>query len=445
MALTISGNYTFSGNLTVQGGQSTAAPRLGGLIGGLGMLGGSSNNLYASAASGVDSSGNFYLLGNTAASAYDAVLAKYNSAGVIQWQRRFTNAQGGGVGNLAVDTSGNSYTTVYASGAPINVMKIDTTGAITWQRKLAVSGINLYGGQTAVDASGNVYIAGTYSDGANNNDRVFTAKFDSTGAIQWQRRYGPTTGGMKIVNPRGIAPDASGNVFVLGQDQYYTFILLKYNSSGTLQWQKSILDGGAYYNNNATGIKIDSSGNIIIVGTTNIYGIGIVLKLDSTGTNILWQKKLGGDPVGSAYYSYIVYNYGMNLDGLDNVYVAAQSSQGGLLVKYNSSGVLQWQNAMTNVGNFNGVAVNSANDTIYVTGQPMFAKLPADGSMYGTYTLGSVSHTFSAATQAEGLGGLWSTPTTTLSYPETTGGATESAASISVATSAFTATTVTLT
>jgi hypothetical protein len=409
------------------------------------MLGGNSNNYYASAASGVDGSGNFYLLGNSQAAAYDAVLAKYNSAGVIQWQKRFTNASGGGNGGLTVDSAGNSYIVVVATGAPANIMKIDTTGAITWQRKLVVSGIQLYTGPTAIDNSGNVYMAGTYSDGANNNNLLFTVKYNSTGAIQWQRRYGPTTGAMKQVNTIGIAPDTSGTVFVLGRDQYSTFVLLKYNSSGVLQWQKSLYDGGGYSNSGA-GIKIDSAGNIIIVGTTNIYGIGIVLKLDSTGTNVLWQRKLGGDPVGSAYYSYIVYYYGMTLDALDNVYIAAQSSQqGGLLVKYNSSGVLQWQNAMTNVGNFNGVAVNSTNDTIYVTSQHMFAKLPADGSMYGTYTLGSVSHTFSAATQAEGLGGLWNTSTTTLSYPETVGGTTESAASIATTNSGFTATTVTLT
>ena len=168
----------------------------------------------------VDSSGNVYVTGYTnsqGAGGNDVLIAKYNTSGVIQWQRSL-----GGTGTdqgqgIAVDSSGNVYVTGYtdsqdAGGDDVLIAKYNTSGVIQWQRTLGVAGSIDQGRGIAVDSSGNVYVTGyTYSQGAGGND-VLIAKYDNTGALQWQR----TLGGTGIDVGTGIVVDSNGDAYAAG-------------------------------------------------------------------------------------------------------------------------------------------------------------------------------------------------------------------------------------
>ena len=80
--------------------------------------------------------------------------------------------------------------------------------------------------------------------------------------------------------------------FELNADQvgFYSeyFILAKYNSSGILQWQKSVGPGmAANYKNNG-GCYVDSSGNSYVYGVffAGAVNNGILLKYNSSGTAV---------------------------------------------------------------------------------------------------------------------------------------------------------------
>ena len=180
-------------------------------------LGGSGGELGYGIA--YDGDGNVYVVGQTAsqgAGGDDVLLAKYDAAGVIQWQRSL-----GGTGldqgyGIAVDASGDVYVTGYtasqgAGGDDLLLAKYNTNGAIQWQRSLG-GGLSDRGFGIAVDESGNVYVTGrTNSQGAGNDDALI-AKYNTSGTIQWQR----SLGGTGFETARGIAVDASGNVYVTG-------------------------------------------------------------------------------------------------------------------------------------------------------------------------------------------------------------------------------------
>ena len=170
-------------------------------------------------------------------------LAKYNSAGTVQWVQQATV---GGLGydgvygtGLAVDGAGNSYAVGFGYGATITfgttnltipndygestfLVKYDNTGTIKWAQLMGGSD-ETYATKVAVDAAGNVYVRGTFfstltigtqqSGGQppGSTENMFVAKFDNSGALTWVQQ--PTGGN---VDEGGVAVDPAGNVYVSG-------------------------------------------------------------------------------------------------------------------------------------------------------------------------------------------------------------------------------------
>jgi uncharacterized delta-60 repeat protein len=250
----------------------------------------------------VDSAGNIYCAGFTwsfGAGNYDALLLKYNSSGTLQWAKTW-----GGSGNdflyaVAVDSAGNIYCAgrTYSFGAGYDdalLLKYDSSGALQWAKTWGGSSNDtLYG--VAVDSAGNIYCAGwTYSFGAGENDALLL-KYNSSGALQWAK----TWGGSNYDYLYAVAVDSSGNIYCAGYT--YSFgaggsdaLLLKYNSSGTLQWATTW--GGGNYDY-LWEVAVDSGGNIYCAGYTDSFGAGsgdaLLLKYDSSGA-LQWAKTWDG-------------------------------------------------------------------------------------------------------------------------------------------------------
>ena len=217
----------------------------------------------------------------------------------------------------------------------------------------------------AVDnKDGSVYICGETNQ-ANSSiysgETIFVAKFDKAGLLQWQRGLGGTSSD----NARDIAVDDSGDVYVTAYsaNQSYSggsgsagygnddIILVKYNSSGTLQWQRTL--GGAMYERCGNSLKI--KGSSIYVGfygwfnasgtyaSNNSFGFA---KFDTSG-NLQLQ---GG--AGNPNSSWEFYQSGIDVDDSGNIYVSGSnlgslpnayySEPCGVIVKWNSSGTWQW-------------------------------------------------------------------------------------------------------
>jgi sugar lactone lactonase YvrE len=233
-------------------------------------------------------------------------------------------------------------------------IKLSPVGAISWQRQLGdnIAGRDSSNSSAVIDSSGNIYAAG-YSADNFTTPAGCIAKYNSSGTIQWQ---------VTLVNAEmfwnGIALDSVNSfLYAVGTYRYTEWIIAKYNLTGVLQWQINISVTSAGGN----GIVLDSSGNVYVTGKTS--GVQpqytTIVKLNSSGV-IQWQTRLGSST-----------GYGITLDSSNNVYVAGCTGSAGigLISKHNSAGVFQWARTLGTAGLttviFYSVTLDSAGN-IYV-------------------------------------------------------------------------------
>lgn len=253
-----------------------------------------------------DSSGNIYIPMTQYNSFNPKVgMVKLNSSGVLQFQRTMTITASSSVGGYgwaaAVDSSGNIY---IAGGARENgsstlmpyLVKFDSAGNTSWQRRLQTSSVTsldsyFMKGCIGILSDGSVVVGGNYYVNSTGNDaNTLLARYTSAGAISWQKAF--SSGTNIIQQATGLAIDSSDNIFLLAssQDNPNATFLLKYNSSGTLQWQRRISRSGVAANAGDYSIAVAPDGNIVIgigVASTGVF----ILTYNQSGV-LQWTKKL---------------------------------------------------------------------------------------------------------------------------------------------------------
>lgn len=338
----------------------------------------------------VDSSGNQYIL------YLNGTLIKTSSKNAVVWQKTFSGIS---LQGFTMDASGNLYVCGTAGSYPTPngiVVKLDSSGNITWQRAYQLTEWSNSGGNVHVDSAGNVYCAFWY--GPSNNDYADLAKYNSSGTLQWRVQLTTTAG--TNCRPGNIATDSSGNVY-MGAHTYnpsfgWESYAIKLNSSGSVQWQRKIYDS-AYSFFISGGTFTDSSANIYFYGfRTGAFGSRTIYltKLDTNG-NMSWQKEIAG--TSSDY----IYNGHLDFDGT-YLYAQVWGSRSGV-DSYNKAGfliidtsgdvVLQRSMDMDGVAIYSyGIAATSTH--VYTAGYGPYkwnVKVLKNGKKTGVYP--GISHT----------------------------------------------------
>ena len=162
----------------------------------------------------------------------------------------------------------------------IFIVKFDSSLNREWTKQIGTSSDDESYGVTH-DSLGNIYIIGYTQGNLDNNVRkgtgndkdFFILKYDENGNKIWSRQGGTDAEDIAY----DVANDSLDNVYIAGKTcsslnnnnfkGACDYFLIKYNSSGTVQWTKQ---GGTSLQDIAKGVDIDSSNNIYITGYT--YG-----------------------------------------------------------------------------------------------------------------------------------------------------------------------------
>ncbi|MEJ2357036.1 MAG: SBBP repeat-containing protein [Deinococcales bacterium] len=282
----------------------------------------------------------------------------------------------GGGGVIAGYTDGSFPGQTSAGGSDVFVAAFDDTGAQRWLRQFGGKGADR-ATAVALDAQRNAYVSG-YTNGRMPEGSsvgagdAFLAKLGPDGSLLWLRQFG-TTGADYA---RGVAVDASGNVFV-GGDTNGTLpenvsaggdgdaFLAKYDASGDLVWLRQFGSAGS---DRINGVATDAEGNVLATGVTQGalptnhargQSDGFVAKFDGNGTRV-WLRQFGSEEADYAYAlaagpdgaSYVTgYTYG-SLPGNAN-----SGNLDGYLARFDANGNLSWLRQFGNDGVVFGYAV----------------------------------------------------------------------------------------
>ncbi len=385
----------------------------------------------------VDNDGNVYITGSfeatatfgnttlTALNRSDVFLAKYDPEGKLLWVKQGAGTATDMAYSMAIDAQNNIYITgmFYESITFDNVKltavgltdtfiaKYTPAGELMWAKRDGggADGLNKSRGRSiTLDASGNIYVAGTFvGDVLFGTTRLsadkrffynlYVAKYNAAGTLQWVTQATGNSSG------ECIAVDAAGNVYVtgsfggavtfgsttltsIGEESEEDVFLAKYTADGKMAWIKQFGGKGLSVGNT---IALDATGNLYITGFfQDVVPFGaaslksgapmydmFIMKCNKNG-EVQWARQAGTEAMG----------YDIVLDKTGNIYLTG-SIQGTavigsaslntanhpnvLMVRYNQAGEPTWAQvaggSASSIQAGSGIGLDAAGDII-ITG-----------------------------------------------------------------------------
>ena len=187
---------------------------------------------------------------------------------------------------------GVNFTVTFTDGVPTFANVSDTLGNRTVDGVLGVIGGNAFGGTSPADDM-TVKVATLAAN--DTDDRMVVVKYDSTGTIQWQKAIQFDAG----YNCSGADADidSAGNIYVCGQYQYdfnggttSAMSLVKFNSSGVKQWSRRVVGNCDTF---GTSVVVGDDDQVYLSGITANNNasdyIWVVAKYNTDGV-VTWQR-----------------------------------------------------------------------------------------------------------------------------------------------------------
>jgi len=324
------------------------------------------------------------------------------------------------------DTAGNSRITLATDRVTIQ----SSSGAPSWWSIYGDLDRNFsyeYGAGSVYDASGNLYVVGTFQTMGPEN--LLLLKYSSTGELVWAKSYGGDPGDSQIHGESILFDTNSGHLYILTTQEDSWYGVIEMTTDGDIVRG---IHGDVDQEVNAIDFTIDGDGNIYLLADTSddpgtAAPNNIIVRLDAATLDVVWAQNVTmgysveepnqGQGFGAIEYSngYIYVTGGVNPDGpnfafvakfdaltgdqqwlndavivdgspgpstgavgmglcldpSDNVYVtltADEENGASIIVKYDSSGVFQWSRTLMWYQGGGDVDINYHDGYVYPTG-----------------------------------------------------------------------------
>lgn len=236
---------------------------------------------------------------------------------------------------MAVSANGDTFS-LYANGTTSNsyFQRLYPNNAVVWTKKYTANNFN-WASQVEVEQNRTtpvntdaVYFAG-YASTAGSSNYAYITKANTAGGALWQRRL-TISGGFDL---NSISADHTG-VALAEFDA-----LVKYNTSGTLSWQKSF--AAIPLTILRTVLCREGVTYVAAEEFSGSTGYNHMFKYNSSGS-VLWKKQIG---IGANTYTTCE---SMDTDSSSNLYFGGRAlGTVGYMIKLNSSGDTVWARKVT--------------------------------------------------------------------------------------------------
>jgi hypothetical protein len=379
-------------------------------------------------------------------------LIKVSKTGTTLWAKSFA-LQFCTLNAVTVDSSDNIYVVgeLFSPGNYGLIMKFDSSGTLLWQYQQNPGNATYYPRgmswkSVKVMPNGNIAVAGVYKDNTRtyvcccgyvqvNVDFGALAIYNSSGTLQWARKFGTTSIGTNgpLWSWLTVGVDSSNNLYVSGvggninSGGSRAVPIIKYDSTGVYQW-------GYQYKNSSSTVSWDGVLNVgpdnnIYAASSSVYQ-SYALMVNSSGT-YQWARNFSGssrqaifnqiafDSVGSAYYgggaydpaTSDVYNYG--LYKIDNAGTLQYARRVGFVDTAGQNEVAR--SVAVSADNF--ITLGGSSDA---RSAELFTRLKTDGSGTGTYSISGVNYSY-ANFAISAVSDVPSVTNATSTYPNTSG------------------------
>jgi hypothetical protein len=234
---------------------------------------------------------------------------------------------------------------------------------LEWRKTYGVGS----GRSVQVTPDGGYIITGyTGSDAPGSDSDVYLVKTDASGNMQWNKTYGGAERdegySMQVTGDGGYI--ISGSTLSFSVNGLHDVYLVKTDSTGNMQWQKTYGGRGDDF---GYSMQVTPDGGYIIAGETFQYGTGmediLLVKTDASG-NEMWNRTIGGTVDYSGWSVDVTSDGGYVVAG--NTGLNEPSQTDVLLVKTNSTGDVQWLRTFGGRGNEAGFSVRQTSDGGYI-------------------------------------------------------------------------------
>lgn len=328
------------------------------------------------------------------------------------------------VGGSAIDAEGNVYVVgttkgslggeVLQGSSDVYLTKYDSAGQVVWQRMLGAAEA-AEGSSVAVDANGNVVIAGRVKAGfdgsaSNTSYNSFVTKFDRFGQEIFARDIGPLS--QDGANAVAIGPDgsiyfggrtrgaiAAGATSAGGEDAFIT----KLSAAGALLYSRQFGTSG---NDRITGLAIGDDGNLVALSMQGSHAVVTKFDFSSGSAPAIWSRDLGdlggGEAGALALDGTKIYAGGATNTGSiggGTLQGAYQGGSDGFYVRLGDDGTVEATNFVGTVSTDRVRSLTVKGGDVYVAGDTtgdlgggltgtvngFAAKYAADGTQAWTY------------------------------------------------------------
>ena len=271
------------------------------------------------------------------------------------------------------------------------IFEVDSNGIIKWESSFGGSEYETLNSIELTADSGYILCGRSYSEDGDitlnhGNADIWVVKIDSIGALQWQKTYGGAEyddgGSVKQTNDGGYiitGATKSNDGDVTYNHGNIDAWVIKISSVGEIEWQKTY---GGSLDDRARSVELTDDGKYIVGGYSESDDFDVaenkgdqdywMFKIDATGV-LIWENTFGGSDsdygwsvINDLNNGYILSGYtcSSNLDITD--------FKGGYsdfwVVKTDDTGNLQWQKTYGGSETDQTSFINKLKDSTYIVG-----------------------------------------------------------------------------